>query len=138
MICLLFRNLIARGAGSLHPSSGCPCFGLGQLVAPASSVSHLSVFMQHDGGLGESFMLPTLFAAIVNFIDGAKISKTLTLAKIHRPKDLGPVFQTQMMANIRGVHDKKNNDNDDDDANKFYVGGADGRGGGSGMFVSRS
>ena len=25
---LLFRNLIARGAGSLRPSSGCKCFGL--------------------------------------------------------------------------------------------------------------
>jgi hypothetical protein len=25
------------------------------------------IFMQHDGGLGESFKLLTLFAAIVNF-----------------------------------------------------------------------
>ena len=36
---LLFRNLIARGAGSLRPSSGCKCFGLcrlGQFLAFAS------------------------------------------------------------------------------------------------------
>ena len=35
----LFRNLIARGAGSLRPSSGCKCFGLcrlGQFLAFAS------------------------------------------------------------------------------------------------------
>jgi hypothetical protein len=33
---LLFRNLIARGAGSLRPSSGCTCFGLDQFLASAS------------------------------------------------------------------------------------------------------
>ena len=33
---LFFRNLIARGAGSLRPSSGCTCFGLDQFVASAS------------------------------------------------------------------------------------------------------
>ena len=39
---LLFRNLIARGAGSLRPSSGCTCFGLDQFLASASLVSHFS------------------------------------------------------------------------------------------------
>ena len=33
---LLFRNLIARGAGSLRPSSGCTCSGLDQILASAS------------------------------------------------------------------------------------------------------
>ena len=39
---LLFRNLVARGAGSLRPSSGCTCFGLDQFLASASLVSHFS------------------------------------------------------------------------------------------------
>ena len=43
------------------------------------------------------------------------------------------------MANIHGVYSKKNGsgggNDDDDDGNKFYVGGADGRGGGSGQNV---
>ena len=57
---LLFRNLIARGAGSLRPSSGCTCFGLDQFLASASSVSHFSVrggsglapSLRASGGLG--------------------------------------------------------------------------------------
>jgi len=42
------------------------------------------------------------------------------------------------MANIQGVYDKKKSEDggsDDEDKNKFYVGGADGRGGGSGLNV---
>jgi UBX domain-containing protein 1 len=43
------------------------------------------------------------------------------------------------MANIHGVYSKKNGSgggsDDDDDGNKFYVGGTDGRGGGSGQNV---
>ena len=49
---LLFRNLIARGAGSLRPSYGCTCFGLDQFLASASSVSHFSV-RGGSGGAGE-------------------------------------------------------------------------------------
>ena len=41
---LLFWNLIARGAGSLRPSTGCTCFGLDQFLASASWVSHFSEF----------------------------------------------------------------------------------------------
>lgn len=40
------------------------------------------------------------------------------------------------MANIAGVYDKEKNEKDKDDKqNKYYVGGADGRGGGSGLSV---
>ena len=64
---LLFRNLIARGAGSLRPSSGCTCFGLDQFLASASLVSHFSggcCYPTERSGVGGS-NFPTFIFIIV-------------------------------------------------------------------------